>query len=156
MKKMWDTLMGQLKTGTSPEKLALTCAIGMVVGTLPIWGITTGLCFILAALFRVNIIILQMVNYAIYPLQLLLILPFIKAGTYLFQVNPLPYSLDQLISLFQTDFWKTIEEVGVALSLGVGVWALVSIFVFTGVYSGTLILFKKWQEQLRQRELKSE
>lgn len=144
---MWDTLIRFLKAGTSPEKLALTCALGAIVGTLPIWGITTALCFVIAPIFRVNIIILQLVNYVLYPFQLLLILPFIKVGTYVFNVNPLPYTPGQLVSLFQTNFWQTIEEVGYALSLGVGVWAIASVGTYFAVYSMSLSFFRKWRKE---------
>lgn len=155
LNKLWDAIRRLLRAGATPEKLALACAIGVVLGTFPVLGITTVLCFAIAAVFRINIIVLQLVNYAVYPVQLLLILPFIKAGTYLFNVNPLPYSLDQLVTVFQTDFWKTLQEVGVALGLGVAVWAIVSIATFYGVYMSTLSLFRKWS-QSNQRELKSE
>ncbi len=147
VRKLWDTLIRFLKAGTTPEKLALTCALGAIVGTLPIWGITTALCFVIAPVFRVNIVILQLVNYVLYPVQLLLILPFVKVGTYVFNINPLPYTPDELISLFQSNFWQTIEQVGFALSLGVGVWALASVGIYLAVYSVTLSFFRKWLKE---------
>ncbi|MEQ8302164.1 MAG: DUF2062 domain-containing protein [Cyclobacteriaceae bacterium] len=153
-KNLWDRLIVLLKSGTSPKKLAFTCAIGVVVGTFPVVGVTTLICFGIAILFRLNIAILQLINYIVYPLQLLLILPFIKLGTYLFNINPLPYTIDELIVLFQTSFFKTMHEIGLAVGLGIGVWLLTSIPVFIGIYAGTLPLFKKWK--LNQRELKSQ
>ncbi|HNP95502.1 MAG TPA: DUF2062 domain-containing protein [Cyclobacteriaceae bacterium] len=148
--KLWNGIVGLLKSGTSPEKLALTCALGVVIGTLPVWGITTALCFVMAPLFRVNMVILQLVNYLLYPAQLLLILPFIKMGTYLFDLNPLPYTLDQLVGRFESHFMTTLEEVGVALGLGVGVWVIASLIVFPGVYLGTLSLFRRWKSHFSE------
>lgn len=139
----------------SPEKMALTCALGVVVGILPIWGITTFLCLLIAPIFRINIVMLQLVHYFVYPLQLLLIIPFIKIGTYLFGVNPMPYALSELISKFKIDFWGELRQVGLAISLGVGVWAVVSIPLGLAIYFITQRLFVKWSER-NQRELKSQ
>lgn len=154
-RRLWDKLIGFLKKGTSPEKLALTCAIGVVVGILPIWGITTFLCFGLAAIFKVNVGILQLVHYAVYPIQLLMIIPFIKAGTFIFGINPMPYSLDQLTAKFSADFWGELKQLGVAIGLGVGVWAVASIPIFAVVYWFTHTVFKRWSKD-HQRELKSQ
>jgi len=144
-----------LKQGISPEKLALTCALGVIVGILPIWGITTFLCFGIAAIFRINIVMLQLVHYFVYPLQLILIIPFIKAGTFIFGVNPLPYALDELITKFSNNFWDELKQVGFAITLGVGVWAVVSVPLGLSIYFISHRLFVKWRET-HQRELKSQ
>ena len=89
-----------LYQGLSPRRLALTCAFGVVLGIFPVFGLTTLLCFAAAFLFRLNIPIIQLVNYVIAPLQLILIVPFIKLGSYLFRLDPFPYSSDQLLVLF--------------------------------------------------------
>jgi uncharacterized protein (DUF2062 family) len=154
-KKLWDRLIGFLKSGITPKKLALTCALGVIVGTLPLWGITTLLCFAVAPIFRVNIVVLQLVHYFVYPIQLLLIIPFIKLGTYLFNVNPIPYALTELQERFSADFWAELKQVGVAISLGVGMWAIASIPIFIITYFSSLYLFEKWNKR-HYRELKSQ
>lgn len=154
-KKLWDRLIGFLKSGITPQKLALTCALGVVVGILPIWGITTLLCFLVAPIFRVNIVVLQLVHYFVYPIQLLLIIPFIKVGTFLFNINPLPYALAELQQRFSADFWGELKQVGVALLLGVGVWAVASIPIFVIIYFCCRYLFEKWNRR-NYRELKSQ
>lgn len=149
--KLWTKLVEYLQSGTSPEKLAFTLALGTVVGVLPVWGVTTILCFMLAPIFKVNIAILQLVNYAVSPIQLMLMLPFIKIGTYVFNINPLPYSLQQLIQLFQIDFFLAMSEVGLAVALGIGMWALVSIPIFALIF---LLSRKAFKARAKvQREL---
>ncbi len=154
-RKLWERLVGFLKQGTTPQKLALTCALGVVIGILPIWGVTTLVCFLIAALFRVNVVILQLVHYFVYPLQLILIIPFIKLGTFMFNVNPMPYGLTELMEHFKADFWSEFKQVGVAIGLGVGVWAVVSIPIFAVIYFTSKYFFMKWDER-NQRELKSQ
>jgi uncharacterized protein (DUF2062 family) len=80
-----------LSCGLSPQKLALTLCIGSALGILPLlWG-TSLICILVAHLFKLNHIALQSVNYLLYPLQLALLVPFLKLGTWLFPWGaPLP------------------------------------------------------------------
>ena len=85
--------------GLTPQKLALTICIGTALGILPlVWG-TTLICILLAHLFRLNHIALQSVNYLFYPVQLALLVPFFKLGTWLFPWGPPvpPSLLDTII-----------------------------------------------------------
>ena len=88
-----------LRRGLTPHKLSMTCAMGVVIGIFPVFGTTTILCFGIAIAFRLNIPLIQLVNYLVAPLQLIFILPFIKMGTILFRLNPFPYNMDQLVQL---------------------------------------------------------
>ena len=83
-------VLGLLRRGTSPEKLAWSLALGILVGVNPLLGSTTVLCLALAFLFRLNLVAAQISNHAVYPLQLLLVLPFLRAGSLLFETAPLP------------------------------------------------------------------
>jgi uncharacterized protein (DUF2062 family) len=74
--------------GMTPRKLALTLCIGIALGIMPlVWG-TTLICVLLAHLFRLNQVALQSVNYLLYPVQLALLVPFFKLGTWLFPWGP--------------------------------------------------------------------
>ena len=160
MKKFsWKYITGllsqALKQGITPRKLAVTCAFGVVIGIFPLFGTTTALCFAIAIALRLNIAIIQLVNYLIAPAQILLILPFIKFGTYVFGLKPFPYSADQLIELFKNDFWLLVKEAGVALLAGVGMWLLFSIPLFFVIFYLCFWIFSQWKNS-RQRELKSQ
>ena len=73
-----------LRQGTTPEKIALSIAFGLVLGIFPAIGWTTLLCFLAAIIFRLNLPAVQLVNYFMYPVQLALLIPFIRAGELLF------------------------------------------------------------------------
>ena len=145
-----NVLTKALKQGTSPRELALTCALGVIIGLFPIIGTTTTICFITALLLRLNVAIIQLVNYVTFPLQVLFLVPFINAGTYIFNVKPLPYDADQLIPLFKNNFWGLVAEIGLALISGVGVWALVSVPLFFMLFFSSLMLLKKFRRQTPQ------
>jgi uncharacterized protein (DUF2062 family) len=143
------------RQGLTPHKLAMTCALGVIIGLFPVFGVTTILCFAVAVAFRLNIPVIQLVNYLVAPLQLLFIIPFIKIGTIVFHLNPFPYNSEQLIALFKNDFFLLIKEVGLALLLGIGVWASFSVPLFFVLYYLFFLLFSRWLQR-RQRELKSQ
>ena len=70
--------------GISPQRLALTLALGFAIGCLPMVGIPTALCMLVALALRLNVPAIQAANYAAMPLQLALILPFVRLGGRLF------------------------------------------------------------------------
>jgi uncharacterized protein (DUF2062 family) len=69
-----------LLEGISPQRLALTLALGFVLGCIPLVGIPTGLCAILALVFRLNLPAIQAANYAAMPFQLALVVPLVRLG----------------------------------------------------------------------------
>jgi hypothetical protein len=82
--QLWVTIKRRLALwlleGLSPRRLALTLALGFVLGCLPLVGITTGLCVVVAVAFRLNFAAIQAANYAALPFQIALIVPFARLG----------------------------------------------------------------------------
>jgi uncharacterized protein (DUF2062 family) len=72
-----------LLQGVSPERLALTLALGCAIGCLPVVGVPTLLCAALALALKLNLPAIQAANYAVMPLQLVLIVPFVRLGGWL-------------------------------------------------------------------------
>ncbi len=72
-----------LLQGISPRRLALTLALGFAIGCIPVVGIPTALCVLLALALRLNLPAIQAANYAVMPLQLVLIVPFVRMGGWL-------------------------------------------------------------------------
>jgi uncharacterized protein (DUF2062 family) len=77
-----------LRQGISPRRLALTLALGFAIGCLPLLGITTLLCAGLALALGLNLPAITAANYAVMPLQVLLIVPFARLGGWLFTFGP--------------------------------------------------------------------
>ena len=70
-------LVGQ---GHTPEKIALSVALGITFGLFPIFGTTTLLCVVAAIALRLNHPAIQLANQVMYPLQIPLIVVFIRMG----------------------------------------------------------------------------
>ena len=125
-KKTVLPIVGLLKQGLSPEKISMGMACGIVLGIFPVLGSTTILCAIAAVIFRLNLPAVQLVNYLVYPLQLVLLIPFFHLGSLLFQVDPLPLSVQKVIAMLQSDLWGTILFLWDTTLHAIAVWLLVS------------------------------
>jgi uncharacterized protein (DUF2062 family) len=77
-----------LAQGVSPRRLALTLALGFAIGCIPVIGIPTVLCATVALALRLNLPAIQAANYAAMPLQLTLIVPFMRLGRWLVSAEP--------------------------------------------------------------------
>lgn len=78
---------GWLRQGISPQRLALTLSLGFAIGCIPIVGVTTLVCIGLAMALRLNLPAITAANYAVMPLQVVLILPFVRLGGWLFNLG---------------------------------------------------------------------
>jgi hypothetical protein len=86
-----------LRMGASPEKLAWSIAAGLLIGINPILGSTTVLCLAVAFLFRLNVAASQLGNHIVYPLELILVIPFIHVASRIFHTAPMPLSASELL-----------------------------------------------------------
>ncbi|PWJ36060.1 DUF2062 domain-containing protein [Sediminitomix flava] len=145
--KVIQPLLTLLKEGTTPQKLAASIVMGIAIGLFPILGTTTAIAAILAIVFRLNLVAIQIVNYAIYPIQLALIIPFIQGGATLFGKEAFPYTLDQLQEMFTEHFWETLQELGSVLLRAAAVWGITVIPLGFILYFILVPIFKKVQSK---------
>lgn len=89
-------LLRLLRGGVTPRRLAWSLALGMMVGINPTVGITTVLLILIAWIFRLSQAASQLGMHAMAPLHVLLFLPFMQAGVYLFHTRKLPITRQQL------------------------------------------------------------
>ena len=135
-RRIVDPIVGQLKQGITPERIALTIALGMVLGIFPILGSTMLLCALAAAAFRLNQPIIQLVNYFAYPLQLILIIPIYRAGETLFGREHVGLSIPLLFERFRADFAQFLKDFGMIAIQGIVVWCLIAPLVTAAIYFG--------------------
>jgi uncharacterized protein (DUF2062 family) len=70
--------------GLSPDKIALIIAVGLVLGAFPVYGCPTILCGLAAIALRLNLPALQLVNQMATPVQIALLVPLARAGSWMF------------------------------------------------------------------------
>lgn len=128
-------LVAQLRQGITPEKIALTVALGLVLGVFPILGSSTLLCAIAGLALRLNQPIIQAVNYVVYPAQLVLLIPFYRAGEDLFHQPHVPiFSVVELLQRFRDGPLQFVVDYGMVALYGIAVWCLVAPLVAALVY----------------------
>lgn len=137
-----------LQQGITPEKIALTLAVGLALGVTPVIGSTTLLCAGAAALLRLNLPAIQLVNGLAYPLQLLLIIPFLRAGAWLFR-SPLPQLTESsLLALIRSGVWHTIATLWSATLHALVIWLVAGAAAALVIYSVTLPLLRRAASRL--------
>jgi uncharacterized protein (DUF2062 family) len=92
-----------LRMGASPQKLAWSIAVGLLIGINPVLGSTTVFCLAAAFVLRLNVAASQLANHLVYPFELLLIIPFLHLGTLVFHTAPIPFSARTLIHAARTN-----------------------------------------------------
>jgi uncharacterized protein (DUF2062 family) len=133
----------QLKQGVTPKQLALTCAVGSVIGIFPLLGVTTFLCILLGLVWKLNQPILQAVNYLLYPVQLLLLPTFILAGEKVTGSEPVSFNPSTVVKDFMADPRLFLAHYGMAGFHAVLVWAVIAPILAWAVYQLSLRIFLK-------------
>ena len=89
------------------------------------------LCAIIGIAFKLNQVIIQAVNYGVYPLQLLLLIPFYRTGEKLFGAEPVPIlSVAALSDRFKLDPMQFLIDYSLVGLYGIVVWALIAPILF--------------------------
>ena len=95
-------ILALLRMGATPEKLAWSIAVGLLVGINPLLGSTTIVCLVIAGILRLNVAASQLANHIVYPLEVLLAIPFIHLGSRLFHTTQMPLTPAFLLHAIHT------------------------------------------------------
>jgi uncharacterized protein (DUF2062 family) len=114
-----------LRQGISPQRLALTLALGFAIGCIPVFGIPTALCLVIALGLRLNVPAIQAANYAAMPLQLALIFPFVRLGGWMFSSGSNPTL--NAAALVHTSPLKLIWASGSLAGAALGAWLVMAV-----------------------------
>jgi uncharacterized protein (DUF2062 family) len=122
-----DPIVRLLTQGNSVKEIALSLAVGVVLGIFPSLGWTSLLCFLAAMAFGLNLTALQTANFAAYPLQLLLLIPFYRLGEIVFRTGRSSWTLAQIVALIHNSIPRAIQVLWVVTIHAIAVWALLAI-----------------------------
>ena len=136
-KKILNLAKSMLKEGMSLRKIALCLALGTVLGIFPVLGATTLLCTVAALALRLNLPAIQIVNYMVYPLQLIMLAPFYSTGSWLFKQQSWPLINTDLIGSLQNDFWGSIASLWDLTLYAILTWVAISPLLILLLYSAT-------------------
>jgi len=136
-----------LRQGTSPEEAALCIALGTGISICPLIGLPTILCTLLAAGLRLNLPLIQSVNYSFTIPQWALLLPFIRIGEWMYKAEPLPLSLTEIKDLLDDNFFASAGLLWRTALHAASAWLLVAIPLSLIVYALLLPVLRKMKRR---------
>ncbi len=83
-------ILALLRMGATPRSLAWSIAAGVLIGINPVVGSTTLISLAVTFRFRLNMVATQIANHAMFPLELALLIPFIRLGSRVFHTAAMP------------------------------------------------------------------
>jgi uncharacterized protein (DUF2062 family) len=138
-----------IKAGISIERLAVSLALGITVGLIPLYGFTTLIVGCIALSLRLNFVAMQVAHYVVHPIQIALIVPFLKLGDAIMRSSEVSFSVKQYIHLFRTDFWGALHELWLVNLSALVIWIIIAIPLFILLYYTLRYLFRKYTLRLK-------
>ena len=135
-KKFIRPLVNLLKQGMDPSRLSLALTSGAIIGVFPILGIATVVCGGIAAFFRLNHPAIQLANYVVFPMQLVLFFPFLTLEKTVTGNSLDEISKTKLVETFNLGFLPAVEELTQYFMLASLGWTLALVPLFAILYFG--------------------
>ncbi|MDB4474208.1 DUF2062 domain-containing protein [Opitutaceae bacterium] len=125
----------QLTQGVSPQRITFTLGVGSVCSLFPFLGFTSLLNLGVGLAMRLNQPILQILNQLLGPVQLVMILIYVRGGELIWGTQGQPFSVTEMISSFADlsliEFLQTFGWAGIHAFTA---WALTAPLLFALVY----------------------
>lgn len=132
-----------LRRGTSPHKVTLTIVLGLTIGLIPVIGISTAILIALAVHMKLNMIIIQIANFVVYPLHILFYIPFFKLGLLLHPSENAPNTFHEFFMMARESWTGALVYFGSATLFAVLAWFLVAMPLGIMLYNALYLFFKK-------------
>ncbi|WP_396170709.1 DUF2062 domain-containing protein [Flavobacterium sp.] len=132
-----------LKQGLTPKELSQSIIVSGLISTIPILGVSTFMITTVSLKRKLNLPIMISLSYLMWPVQILMIIPFIRVGEFIFSVPRNHHTAEEIISSFQNSFFQTLSYLSFELLCGLGGWLLTAVPFAIGVYWVSLLFFKE-------------
>jgi uncharacterized protein (DUF2062 family) len=149
-RRLLEPLLALLRQGVSPRRLALCVAIAIVVGNIPVLGVSTIVCTLIALVFRLNLPAIQLVQAAMAPTQILLIIPFVRLGEWLVRAPPQAVSVKAGLALMSQGVWYAAVVLRDAIFHAGLAWGLIAPFSIYLLHRLLTPVFERMALQIRR------
>jgi uncharacterized protein (DUF2062 family) len=136
-RRVRDPVVAQLTQGITPEKIALTIAIGSTLAMFPLLGTTTLLCLVVGVFLKLNQPLIQAVNYLCTPIHLIFIPLSLRWGERLFGVAHSGFEFRSMMRLVREHPLDFLHNFWLAGFHAAVVWIICAPFWMTAVYYST-------------------
>ena len=141
--KVKDKSTALLKQGLTPKELSQSLIVSGLISTIPILGVSTFMITTVSLKQKLNLPIMISFSYLLWPVQILLIIPFIRVGEFIFSVPQNHHTVERIINSFQTSFFQTLSLLTFELLCGLGGWLLTAVPLAAGIYWISLLFLKE-------------
>jgi uncharacterized protein (DUF2062 family) len=138
------------KQGLTPIELTQSIIVSGLISTIPILGVSTFLLTALSLKRKLNLPIMIAQSYLLWPIQVIMIIPFINIGEFIFSVPKTNHSAQEISASFQNSFFATLSHLSFDLLCGFGGWLLTAVPFSVGVYLLIVYILKTIDKVKRQ------
>ena len=117
-----EKVLAWLQCGMAPRQLAFTLALGFAIGCIPLLGVTTAICAVLALALRLNMPAIQAANWMAMPFQVVLLIPFLRLGQWLFRGQSMSFNPGQLSAQIYAAPWHVAMQMSGLFGRGLLAW----------------------------------
>lgn len=132
-----------LNQGLTPKELCQSIIVSGLISTVPILGVSTFMITTVSLKRKLNFPVMISLSYLMWPVQILLIIPFIRVGEFIFSVPRNHHTVDEITSSFQRSFFLTLSHLSFELLCGLGGWLITAVPIAVGVYWVSLLFLKR-------------
>jgi uncharacterized protein (DUF2062 family) len=143
-------IIALFKQGLTPIELAQSIIVSGLISTIPILGVSTFLLTALSLKRKLNLPIMIAQSYLLWPIQVIMIIPFINIGEFIFSVPKTNHSAQEISASFQNSFFATLSHLSFELLCGFGGWLLTAVPFSVGVYLLIVYILKTIDKVKRQ------
>ncbi len=128
-------LIALFTQGITPDKVALTLGVGSVCSLFPFLGFTSLLNLGVGLWLRLNQPLLQTLNQVLGPVQLVLILVYVRVGESLWQAEGERFTIGEMLRFFrEASLGGFLQRFGWAGIHAFTAWAVTSPLLLAAVY----------------------
>ena len=135
-------IIALFKQGLTPIELTQSIIVSGLISTIPILGVSTFLLTALSLKRKLNLPIMIAQSYLMWPIQVIMIIPFINIGEFIFSVPKTNHSAQEIIASFQNSFFATLSHLSFELLCGFGGWLLTAVPFSVGIYLASIFILK--------------
>ena len=146
--KIIEPIVKTIKKGISPRKLAISLTLGISIGLIPLYGVSTLIITFLAFALKLDLVVMQAVHYVVHPIQIALFIPFFKLGNLFFSTVTEEITFKGFMLQIKADFWTTLAELWKANLSAILVWGILAIPLSYLLYFTFLHVFKNYYSSL--------
>jgi hypothetical protein len=150
IERLTSAITAMLRKGTAPEQIATALALGGVLGTFPVLGFSTLLCVLAATALHLNQGLIQVANYAVYPLQFLSASASLALAAWVTGLGSA--DLAMAIEALRTDPWRILAAFKSLLGWAVMIWLAATPLLFGLLRWGARRLVRQMPMPMRGEE----